>query len=84
MAGGGAISGYRLEEPVDIELVLEDRPPVAMRVPITVLPRETEVIMSDRLASELGIVVLDPWRGPWCLRDELGSKERASAPAEEW
>lgn len=84
VAGGGAVSGYRLEEPVEIELALEDRPPVAMRVPVTVLPRETEAIISDRLASELGIVVLDPWRGFWCLRDELGSKERPSAPAEEW
>ena len=78
VAGGGAVSGYRLEEPLDIELMLEDRPPVAMRVPITILPRETEVIMSDCLASELGIVVPDPWRGLWCLRDEIGRKERRS------
>ena len=83
-AGGGLISGYRIEEPVEVELVLEDRKLPAIRAPITVLPRETEVIMSDRLASDLGIVVLDPWRGVWCLRDELGTKERPSTPVEEW
>jgi len=83
-AGGGLISGYRIEEPIEVELVLEDREPPAMQVPVTVLPRETEVIMSDKLASDLGIVVLDPWRGIWCLRDELGTKERPSAPVEEW
>ena len=83
-AGGGLISGYRVEEPVEVELALEDRELPAIRVPITVLPRETEVIMSDRLASDLGIVVLDPWRGVWCLRDELGARERPSAPVEEW
>ena len=83
-AGGGLISGYRAEEPAEVELVLEDRELPAIRVPITVLLRETEVIMSDRLASDLRIVVLGPWRGIWCLRDELGTKERPSTPVEEW
>ena len=57
-AGGGLISGYRVEEPVEVELALEDRELPAIRVPITVLPREAEVIVSDRLASDLGVVVL--------------------------
>ena len=83
-AGGGLISGYRVEEPVEVELALEDRELPAIRAPITVLPREAEVIMSDKLASDLGVVVLDPWRGIWCLRDELGTRERPSAPVEEW
>jgi len=57
-AGGGLISGYRAEEPAEVELALEDRELPAIRVPITVLPREAEVIVSDRLASDLGVVVL--------------------------
>ena len=83
-AGGGRASGYRLEDPVDLELVLEDRPPVKAMARVTVLPGETEVIMSDHLASELGIVILDPYRGDWCLFDELGERRRITAKLQEW
>ena len=57
-AGGGLVSGYRVEEPAEVELALEDRELPAIRAPITGRPREAEVIVSDRLASDLGVVVL--------------------------
>lgn len=83
-AGGGRVSGYRVEKPAEVELVLDDKPPVKTCAHITILPGETEAMMSDRLASELGITILDPWKGYWCLRDELGTKQRPSIPSEEW
>lgn len=83
-AGGGRVSGYRLERPVRVELILEDRQPVEAEAFITILPGEVEAIASDRLTSELGIVILDPWKGYWCLRDEVGVKLRESAPLKEW
>ncbi len=82
-AGGSRVSGYRVENPIRVELVLDDKPPVETSAYVTVLPGETEAIISDRLASELGITILDPWKGYWCLRDEVGSKQRLSAPREE-
>ena len=83
-AGGGRAYGYRIQGTLEVELLLEDREPVRARASITVLPGEEEVLISDRLASELGIVILDAWRGEWCLLDELGSKRRFSAPRQEW
>jgi len=67
-----------------VELILDDKPPIKAAACISILPGETEVIMSDRLASELGIVILDAWKGYWCLREELGAKQRGSVQAEEW
>ena len=50
-AGGGRVSGYRVEKPLEVELVLEDREPVRASALVTVLPGETEVIISDRLGA---------------------------------
>ena len=83
-AGGSRVSGYRVENPVEVELVLEDKPSVNTMACVTMLPEETEAIMSDRLASELGITILDLWKGQWCLRDELGAKQRSSVQPQEW
>jgi len=38
-----------------------------------------EAIISDRLAYELRLVILDPFNGLWCLRDEIGKKIRHSS-----
>jgi len=83
-AGGSRVSGYRLGSPSEVELVLDDRKPLKAVAHITILPGESETIMSDRLASELGITILDIWKGYWCLRDELGTKQRPSSTPEEW
>jgi len=83
-AGGGRVSGYRAENPAEVGLVLDDKPSIRTFAYVTILPGETEAIMSDRLASELNITILDLWKGHWCLRDELGTKQRTSTPPEEW
>jgi len=49
--------------PAEVELVLDDREAVKALAQITILPGESEAIMSDRLASELGITILDIWKG---------------------
>jgi len=83
-AGGSRVSGYRLSKPIEVELALDDRTPVKALAQITILPGEIEAIMSDCLATGLGITILDIWKGYWCLRDELGTKQRTSASSEEW
>lgn len=79
VAGGGRALGFRIREPIEVELVLGDREPVRASAVATAMSGEQEIIVSDFLASELGIVLLDIRRGLWCLRDELGEKERESA-----
>lgn len=84
VAGGTKVSGYRVKENFEVELVLEDKNPIKTKALITVLPGEKEVIISDHLASTFGIILLDPKKGRWCLRDELGLKRRQSAKLKKW
>jgi len=82
--GGSTVAAVRGAEPLSVELLLDDgEGPKAIATP-SILPGEEEVIISDRLAHELGIVIIDPYEGLWCLRGELGRKTRRSAPPEFW
>ena len=84
VAGGGRVSGYRIRESLKVELIAEDRNPIEVEALATALPGEKEVIISDYLASTLGIVILDPRKGEWCLKDEIGLKQRTSTQPQEW
>ena len=84
VAGGGRVSGYRIRENLKVELITEDRNPIKAEALATALPGEKEVIISDYLASTLGIVILDPRKGEWCLKDEIGLKQRTSTQPQEW
>ena len=84
VAGGGATSGIRVDERLHVKLILSDRKTEEIEVIGTILPGEDEVLISDKLASELGIVIIDPYRGSWCLRDELGKKIREPAETQVW
>jgi hypothetical protein len=68
----------RLKGTFGVEVVVRDRKSAKVPREISTLKQEKEVIMSDRLASKLGLVILDPAKGEWCFRDELGSKVRKS------
>jgi len=84
LVGGGGASGLRVDEVLKVSLVLGDRDTDEVDAVGTVLPGEDEVIISDRLASKLGIVIIDPYEGLWCLRDEVGRKVRRSAGMQLW
>ena len=84
VAGGGTISALRGNKPLGVEIVLEDRSSHAVKALPSIMPGENEVIISDRLAHDLGIVILDPYSGDWCLRDELGRNVRKSVKPEYW
>lgn len=40
--------------------------------------RADEVLLSDKLVSKLGIVLLDIGEGIWCFKDEIGKTVRRS------
>jgi len=84
LVGGGGTSGLRVDEVLKVSLVLGDRDTDEVDAVGTVLPGEDEVIISDRPASKLGIVIIDPYEGLWCLRDEIGRKVRKSASIQLW
>lgn len=84
LAGSSGIMGLRADKPVDVELLLNDKAPVKVKAIVTIIPGEDEVIISDYLASKLGIAILNPYRGEWCLIGEAGQKIRKSEEPEFW
>jgi predicted aspartyl protease len=82
--GGSSIAAVRGAEPLRVKLLLDDEEGPEVQAVPSVIPGEEEVIMSDRLAHELGIVIIDPYEGLWCLRNELGRKVRRSVSPEFW
>ncbi len=80
--GGGEAEAYLFEGAAELELVLEDRRIKPILVNVIVNPSIGEILLSDYVASELGIVLLDFKRGLWRLNDE--DKVRTSVELSEW
>ncbi len=84
VAGGGQISAIRSRSQLKVSIKLDDKVTSEVDAVALIVFGEEEVIVSDRLAHELGIVIIDPFNGLWCLRDELGERVRSSVEAEYW
>ena len=83
-AGGSSLVAVRGSRPVLVQLLLEEGEGPRANAVASIMPGEEEVLVSDRLAHDLGIVIVDPYEGLWCLRGELGSRVRRSAPPQRW
>jgi len=81
--GGGEIATPYYEAALELELLLSDRQPKKVVVNVVVNPHVHEVLISDYVASMLGISILDLKRGLWRLQDEP-DKVRSSEEREEW
>jgi len=84
VVGRGGLSGGIVREPIKVRLILSDRESEFKDAIAVIIPNEDEVIVSDNLASKLGIVLIDPLQGIWCLRDEIGKRERKSLNPQYW
>ena len=75
LADGSRVLMPRLTEPLEVYLVAEDRVegPVKSYAYMT---RGRFILLNDALLSKLHVVILDPYEGLWCFRDELGRVER--------
>lgn len=76
--GGGEVVSPYYRNCVELELILEDREPKRVKVNIIVNPHLDEVAISDYVASELGVILLDFKRGRWRLNDDPPDKVRQS------
>ncbi len=83
-AGGGSVTAVRGDGPVSVQLLLEEGEGPRADAVASIVPGEEEVLLSDRLTHDLGIAIVDPYEGLWCLRGELGSRLRRSAPPQRW
>ena len=82
--GGGEVSTPYYESAIELELVLSDRESRKHLVNVIVNPHVHEVLLSDYVASMLGIILLDLKRGLWRLNDDPPNKIRETAEPEEW
>ncbi len=75
LADGSRVSLARTVEPLDLYLITEDRIEGPVKVYAYVI-RGRFILLNDSALSALRVVIIDPWRGIWCFRDELGKRER--------
>jgi hypothetical protein len=68
--GGGDVLLPYYESCCTLELVLPDREPKAVRVNVIVNPHIDEIAISDYVASELGVILIDFKKGLWKLADD--------------
>jgi hypothetical protein len=75
LADGSRALLPRLSNPLNAYLVAEDRVegPVKSYAYIT---KGRFILLNDALLSRLHVVIIDPFEGVWCFRDELGKRER--------
>ena len=83
VVGGGETSGVRIREEIYVDVLTGDLIKSSFAVG-SVLFGEREVIISDGLAHELIIAIIDPYEGKWCFVEELGRKVRLSAKPQYW
>ncbi len=75
LADGSRVSLARTVEPLNLYLVAEDRIEGPIKVYAYII-RGRFILLNDSVLSTLRVVIIDPWKGIWCFRDELGKKER--------
>lgn len=75
LADGSRVALARTSEKLDVYLVTGEglRGPVGAHAYL--IPSGV-ILLNDKLLSELGVVVIDPWEGIWCFREEIGKRER--------
>ncbi|MEM1558129.1 MAG: hypothetical protein QXG12_06010 [Thermoproteota archaeon] len=81
---GGIAFVIRSSKTVRVKVVVEDRETEPVEAVPVISDRESEVLISDRLASKLKISIEDPAEGTWRFRDEPLTKERSSEEPKYW
>ncbi|MFB6470511.1 MAG: hypothetical protein TU36_004670 [Vulcanisaeta sp. AZ3] len=60
---------------VQVQVIEDDRVSDSVVANVIVSEKANEALLSDKLASRLGIVLLDIGEGVWCFKDELSSNK---------
>ena len=78
---GGPVRNYLVPSAAEVSVKTEDREVGPVKCDIMISNLEYEVLISDRLGGELGIVILD-LRGKWRFSDE--DRTRETEPPQYW
>ncbi|MEZ0346161.1 MAG: hypothetical protein ABWK01_06395 [Infirmifilum sp.] len=81
---GGPVSAYAYPGACVVAVVEEDRVSRSVRTDLVISLIEREVLMSDALIEELGIVILSPKRGLWRFSDDPPQEVRQSCRPQYW
>ncbi|MBS7618344.1 hypothetical protein KEJ25_07065 [Candidatus Bathyarchaeota archaeon] len=81
---GGITFVIRSPRTIRVKVVVEDRETEPVEAVPLISDKESEVLISDRLASELKISIEDPAEGTWRFRDEPLTKKRSSEEPKYW
>jgi len=81
-AGGSAVRVYSIEDAAKVRVVAEDRKTDFITCSIIISEGEREVILSDLLIDELGIIIEKSGVGLWRFDGE--SKIRSSLQPQHW
>jgi len=65
-------------------LFCEDKESKDAQAVAVIASGEKEVILSDKLIDELGIILLKPGKGIWRFHDDPPNVMRTSVPGEYW
>ncbi len=80
--GGGETEAYLVNNALSLSLELEDRVVGPIMVNAIINPNISEVLISDYVTTQLGIVILNAKEGLWRLMDE--NKVRKSVEPTYW
>ena len=75
---------YVYRKACSVNVVESDRASQDVTADLVISPIEKEVIMSDALIEELGILIVSPRKGFWRFLEEPSEKIRQSYPKQYW
>jgi len=78
LADGSTTKLIRITKAIYVYVIEDDRIVGPVESSLVIAERAEEPLISDKLASKLGIVALDLGEGLWCFRDEIGKVARRS------
>jgi len=81
---GGPTRFYVVRSASLIQVVEEDRTSKEIAVDVAISPLEREVLLSDYVIGELGIIILNAYKGFWRFNDDPPEKVRFSERPELW
>jgi len=81
---GGPIIMYVYHQACNVRVIENDKNSQDITTDLVISPIEREVIMSDALIEELGILIISPRRGFWKFLDDPPEKIRQSYPKQYW
>jgi len=83
MTAGGPVRNYVIPDELEVSVVIE-RPTNPVLSDLVISPIEDEILISDKLAGRLGVIVYDFGEGIWRLNTDPDEVRRRSEERQIW